>query len=97
MYLGSKFEWVILAVVCVVALFLFPAPARHGPFSAVYGPTTDLRSSIDVAQAVPLMLCAIVIARIGVPLSPARPELVHRDFATTHSHVLPQRASVLRC
>jgi hypothetical protein len=32
----------ILAIACVVGLFLFPA--AHGPYSAVHGPVTALRS-----------------------------------------------------
>jgi hypothetical protein len=94
---GSRFVWIILAVACVFAAVLFPAPMHHGPFTAVYGPATDLRSSIDVRQALPLLLTAMVVASITTPLAPAHPELVHRDFATEHSPTLPQRASVLRC
>ena len=94
---GSRFVWIILAVACVFAAVLFPAPVHHGPFNAVYGPATDLRSSIDVRQALPLMFAAMIVALIAAPLAPAHPELVHRDFATEHSPTFPQRASVLRC
>lgn len=97
MFKGSRFVWIILAVACVFATVLFPAPAHHGPFTAVYGPATDLRSSIDVRQALPLSLTAIVVATIAAPLAPAHPELVDREFATEHSAIFPQRASVLRC
>jgi hypothetical protein len=97
MFFGSKLEWIVLAVACVVALLLFPAPTQHAPFSAVYGPATDLRSSIDVTQAIPLLITAMLIGRLTVSLAPSQPELIHRDFVTVHSPVLSQRAGVLRC
>ena len=36
------FEFVLLVVICVGALFLFPI--AHGSYSAVHGPVTALRS-----------------------------------------------------
>jgi hypothetical protein len=39
-YLTSEFA--IVAIVCIAALFLFPA--MHGPYSAVHGPVTALLS-----------------------------------------------------
>lgn len=36
------FEFVLLVVICVAALFFFPV--AHGSYSAVHGPVTALRS-----------------------------------------------------
>src|SRR3954454_19092277 len=97
---GSRLLWVVLAVACVLgvlAMTMFPAPWCHAPFNAVNGPTTDLRSSINVAQALPLILAALIVARMAVPLAPAHSELLHREFATEHSSAPPPHTIVLRC
>jgi hypothetical protein len=97
MYLGSRLEWVLVAVACVFAIVLFPAPARHGPFNAVYGPTTDLRSSIDVHQALPLMLSAIAVERSGAPCNSAQLEMIRQHFLCTHVAHIAVSVLVLRC
>jgi hypothetical protein len=97
MCFGSRFAWVLMAVVCVLTIVLFPAPVRHGPFTTVYGPTTDLRSSIDVHQVFPLMLSGAVIARVMAPLPASHSERMEKPFAPTCSPISPHRMTILRC
>lgn len=42
------YELVILSIVCVIGIFLFPAPA--GPYSAVHGPVTALLAIRSAAR-----------------------------------------------
>jgi hypothetical protein len=97
MFFGHRFEWVFLAGICVLAMALFPAPSHQAPFNAVYGPTTDLRSSVDVAQALPLLLAAMIVARVLAPIAPAHSERIQRDSSIEHSLAPPPLSTVLRC
>jgi hypothetical protein len=97
MYSGFRVALVLFAGVCVFAIVLFPAPTHHGPFNAVYGPTTDLRSSVNAHQVFPLMLSLMLAARLNAPFAPADAQRVHRDFATVHSATAAPLYVVLRC
>src|ERR1700761_5033159 len=97
MFFGPKLGWVAFVAVCVVAMVLFPAPSRHAPFNAVYGPTTDLRSSVDVGQALPLILGAAMVTRSVTLAAPAHQERADREFATTHAFTASPLSIVLRC
>ena len=55
-------ELAVIAIVCVIGIFLFPATA--GPYSAVHGPVTALeamRASIRIA-------CAMIMAAFVLDL-----------------------------
>jgi hypothetical protein len=99
MFSGSRLEWLVFVgmCICVLALTLFPAPTRHAPFNAVYGPTTDLRSSIDVHQAFPLMLTCAPVEHVGARLLPAQLEPAQHDPSATISGTGSPRTIVLRC
>jgi len=84
-----------VAIVCTVALFLFPA--AHGSFSAVHGPVTTLRSiktkiRIWILMAVAAAgLAGWLLAGYGSTLHTLR----HRLSALLSS--ASDSASVLRC
>ena len=89
-------ELAVLAVLCVVVVFFFPA--MQGPYSAVNGPVTALRS----AQAAVRLRLAIVQAalnafgnyRISVPLGVHGAADLLEELQRSS---LPECGIVLRC
>src|ERR1700756_2750900 len=94
----SRMGWelAVLAVLCVVAIFFFPA--IQGPYSAVNGPVTALQS----AQAAARLRVAIVqaaftlLSNLRIPsLACVWAAIVLCTDAIAHSHV--DCDTILRC
>jgi hypothetical protein len=61
-----SYEFALVAILCTVALFLFPA--AHGSFSAVHGPVTTLRSiKVKLRIWVALALAAAYLVGFHLP------------------------------
>ena len=88
------FELAILAILCVISIFLFPATA--GPYSAVHGPVSallSLRARIRLGWA--LALAALSLILIHLPLT-----MDWMGFKAPSQFVpfrSPQSDSILRC
>jgi len=86
------YELALVAIVCTLAIFLFPAVS--GPYPIVHGPVTALRA----LRAWLLLLIALTLALVGLA------RLLATRLEVTVSFVLapnridpPQQSSVLRC
>jgi hypothetical protein len=86
----------VFALVGVLSVFF--VPAGHGPYSAVYGPVTALRSVRNKLQLVLAMELASLrrIAR-GLLPSFAGPPQVHPADLLLVQIVPPELSAVLRC
>ena len=86
----------ILVLLCVLALFLFPA--MQGPYSAVHGPVTALQSARSAAR----LRVSIVRSALHVLRDSSISLLVVWSWRTlSHSEIRPfasrDSSSVLRC
>jgi len=88
----SRIGWelAVLAVLCVVAIFFFPA--MQGPYSAVNGPVTALQS----AQAAARVRVGIVQAALSLIGNFQIPSLAWVRSATVVS-IEPQAPSFVDC
>lgn len=87
---------VILAVLCVGAIFLFPAV--QGPYSAVNGPVTALQSARSAAR----VRVAIVLAAFALIGSFQIPSLAWVNSSTIvcfepQAHTCNNCGTILRC
>ena len=86
------YELALVAVVCTLAIFLFPAVS--GPYPTVHGPVTALRAR----RAWLLLLVALTLVLIGL----ARRVAIRLSLALAFNPILEridslQQSSVLRC
>jgi hypothetical protein len=90
-----SYEFVLIAILCVVALFFFPAV--QGPYSAVHGPVTALLSlKAKVFLCLALLLAAIHLFahRVAVCHLGLRIPLDRSFLPTSFDY---EHAAVLRC
>ncbi|MGA3212015.1 MAG: hypothetical protein ABSD20_11975 [Terriglobales bacterium] len=92
-------EFAIVAMLCVAAIFLFPA--MQGPYSAVHGPVTALLSVrarqelwLEMALAGSLLLHWMRLRLMAACLSSQHGEQA-RDLATAMAE--PGATAILRC
>lgn len=89
-------ELAILGVVCVLAVFLFPS--MSGPYTAVHGPVTAMRSARAAARLrvaiVPAALSALGNNRISSLLIWPCSASLNEVFPLA---VLPENNTILRC
>jgi hypothetical protein len=90
-----SYEFILVAIVCTVALFLFPA--AHGSYAAVHGPVTTLRSIKTKIRI--WILMAVAAARLGGWLLSGYGSALHilRQTVLLFLSSPFDRASVLRC
>lgn len=93
-------ELAMLAVVCVLTIFLFPA--MQGPYSAVNGPVTALqaaRTAIRLRKAMVQSALQSLRHRLAAPglAAPAFFSWMSLCETELHSGSLPECTSVLRC
>lgn len=88
------YEVAVLAMVCVLSIFF--APLAHGPYSAVHGPVTALRSLHNKVQVVLCLWLASLRLFTAVRLSQAYSKL---HFSSAFGLLLfpPEFNSILRC
>lgn len=89
-----RYELALVAILCVIALFFFPA--LQGPYSAVHGPVTALLSlkaklflclALLLAAMHLLMRCVSVCSTLRIPL----------DTLFLGARFDPDHNAVLRC
>jgi hypothetical protein len=86
------YELALVAIVCTLAVFLFPAVS--GPYPIVHGPATALRA----LRAWLLLLIALTLALIGLGRLLATRFGLAVSFIPVPSRIDPlQQSSVLRC
>ena len=90
------YEVAVLAMVCVLSIFF--APLAHGPYSAVHGPVTALRSLRNKVQVVVCLWLASLRLFTAGRLSQAYSKL-HFNSSSAFGVLLfpPEFNSVLRC
>ncbi len=89
-------ELAVLAVLCVVTVFLFPS--MQGPYSVVHGPATALLAARAAARLQSAIVQAALKSLGSCRLSPLavlfRTPLSAADF---HSFNMPECNAILRC
>ena len=85
------YEFTILAVLCTLALFLFPA--ERGPYSAVHGPATVLASFRSRARL--WFWIALAALSLSPVLALCVMRVTHRTFNLPEA--APGQPAVLRC
>jgi hypothetical protein len=89
-YLG--YELALLAVVCTLAIFLFPGGS--GPYPIVHGPVTALRAM----RAWLVLLIGLTLTLVGLAKFLARRLGAIFPFVSALSRIDPlQQSSILRC
>jgi hypothetical protein len=86
------YELAVVAMLCTLAIFFFPAV--NGPYPTVHGPATALRAM----RAWLLLLVALTLAMIGLARHIATRLGLALVFRTTLERIDPlQQSSILRC
>ncbi len=87
-------ELTLLAVLCVLSIFLFPA--MQGPYCVVHGPATALQAA---RAALRLRIAIVQAALNSYSLIPALVILFWISLPTTgfQSPTAPESSAILRC
>jgi len=89
-------ELAVLAVLCVLTIFLFPA--MQGPYSAVHGPVTALQAVRAVARLrIAIMQGALRSLGYALILPLRVFSWIALSEAAPHSGILPECSRILRC
>jgi hypothetical protein len=89
------YEFIIFAIVCTVALFVFPAAT--GSYCAVHGPVTALLSlRAKLKLWIGMAFCAQQLAARTAPLKVAAEHAV-RHMNLLAQSVPPEQSTILRC
>ncbi len=87
--------WALLALLCVVSMFFFPAPT--GSFQSVHGPTTALRAlRMALLVIVAMAMAALSLRGRGLSVLIARLALA-REFCPASLHHSLQDLCSIRC
>ncbi len=88
------YEVAILAVICTVAIFAFPATS--GPYSAVHGPVTALLSlRMKLKLWLAMALAALQLAGLVMPRFAA--QRAAQPMILLPQSVPPEQTAILRC
>jgi len=88
-------ELAVLAVFCVLAIFLFPA--MQGPYSAVNGPVTALQSARGAFRLRAAIVQSACQSLGTLPISLAILSLISLFGEDRHPFIAEESTPVLRC
>jgi hypothetical protein len=88
-------EMAVVAVVCVLTIFLFPA--MGGPYSVVHGPATAFQAARSALRVQIAIVQAALSSRRDSPIPPALLSWMSLPTSESESVVVTDHDGILRC